>query len=65
VTFSGFLNALDDVACGKERIIFLTTNHPDRLHPALIRPGRIDSAALIDDAVILSLTFTQLQNYSR
>jgi len=51
VTFSGFLNALDGVASGEERIIFLTTNHLDRLDPALIRPGRVDLATLIDDAV--------------
>ena len=51
MTFSGFLNALDGVASGEERIIFLTTNHLDRLDPALIRPGRVDLAALIDDAV--------------
>jgi chaperone BCS1 len=50
VTFSGFLNALDGVASGEERIIFLTTNHIERLDPALIRPGRVDLAALIDDA---------------
>ncbi|KAI0306336.1 BCS1 N terminal-domain-containing protein [Multifurca ochricompacta] len=50
VTFSGFLNALDGVASGEERIIFLTTNHIDRLDPALIRPGRVDLAALVDDA---------------
>jgi mitochondrial chaperone BCS1 len=51
VTFSGFLNALDGVASGEERIIFLTTNHLDRLDPALIRPGRVDLSTLIDDAV--------------
>lgn len=50
VTFSGFLNALDGVASGEERVIFLTTNHIERLDPALIRPGRVDLAALIDDA---------------
>lgn len=50
VTFSGFLNALDGVASGEERIIFLTTNHVERLDPALIRPGRVDLAQLIDDA---------------
>src|SRR6266403_1903520 len=51
VTFSGFLNALDGVASGEERIIFLTTNHIDRLDPALIRPGRVDLAPSVDDAV--------------
>lgn len=50
VTFSGFLNALDGVASGEERIIFMTTNHPERLDPALIRPGRVDLAEFIDDA---------------
>ena len=50
VTFSGFLNALDGVASGEERIIFMTTNHPERLDPALIRPGRVDLAMLINDA---------------
>lgn len=50
VTFSGFLNALDGVASGEERIIFMTTNHLEKLDPALIRPGRVDIAQLIDDA---------------
>ncbi|PFH54207.1 hypothetical protein AMATHDRAFT_488 [Amanita thiersii Skay4041] len=50
VTFSGFLNALDGVASGEERIIFLTTNHLERLDPALIRPGRVDLVEHIDDA---------------
>lgn len=50
MTFSGFLNALDGVASGEERVIFMTTNHPERLDPALIRPGRVDLSALIDDA---------------
>ena len=42
VTFSGLLNALDGVAAGEERILFMTTNHLERLDPALIRPGRVD-----------------------
>ena len=42
VTFSGLLNALDGVASAEERILFMTTNHPERLDPALIRPGRAD-----------------------
>ncbi|KAI8825942.1 BCS1 N terminal-domain-containing protein [Fimicolochytrium jonesii] len=42
VTFSGLLNALDGVTSSEERIIFMTTNHIDRLDPALIRPGRVD-----------------------
>src|SRR3954470_2102012 len=42
VTFSGLLNTLDGVASAEERIVFMTTNHIDRLDPALIRPGRVD-----------------------
>lgn len=42
LTFSGLLNALDGVATSDGRIMFVTTNHIDRLDPALIRPGRID-----------------------
>lgn len=50
VTFSGLLNALDGVASAEERIIFMTTNHPEKLDPALIRPGRVDYKELIDNA---------------
>ena len=42
VTFSGLLNALDGVASAEERLIFLTTNHVERLDEALVRPGRVD-----------------------
>jgi chaperone BCS1 len=50
VTFSGLLNALDGVASADERLIFMTTNHPERLDPALIRPGRVDVKLCIDNA---------------
>ena len=42
VTFSGLLNSLDGVASTEERLVFMTTNHAERLDPALIRPGRVD-----------------------
>lgn len=50
VTFSGLLNVLDGVAASEERLVFMTTNHIDRLDPALIRPGRVDYVQLIGDA---------------
>ncbi|KAJ7074233.1 hypothetical protein C8F01DRAFT_1272763 [Mycena amicta] len=53
ITFSGFLNALDGVASGEERIVFMTTNHVEKLDPALIRPGRVDFMALVDNAAPL------------
>jgi chaperone BCS1 len=42
VSFSGLLNALDGVASRQGRIMFMTTNHIEKLDPALIRPGRVD-----------------------
>ncbi len=43
ITFSGFLNCIDGVvAPNNGRILVMSTNHVDRLDPALIRPGRID-----------------------
>lgn len=42
VTFSGLLNAIDGVASGEGRMLFMTTNHIEKLDPALIRPGRAD-----------------------
>ena len=43
LTFSGMLNALDGVASHEGRIVFMTTNHIEKLAPALIRPGRVDA----------------------
>jgi chaperone BCS1 len=42
VTMSGLLNALDGVAAQEGRIVFMTTNHVNRLDAALIRAGRAD-----------------------
>ncbi|KAL7412864.1 hypothetical protein BDY24DRAFT_415818 [Mrakia frigida] len=42
ITLSGLLNALDGVCSVDGRVIFATTNHIDRLDPALKRPGRFD-----------------------
>lgn len=50
VTFSGLLNALDGVASGESRIVVMTTNHVERLDPALIRPGRVDLIEELGDA---------------
>eukprot|EP01133_Synstelium_polycarpum_P020525 gene20525-24641_t len=42
LTFSGLLNALDGVAASEGRILFMTTNHIEKLDRVLIRPGRVD-----------------------
>lgn len=44
VTLSGLLNFIDGLwsCCGEGRIIVFTTNHKEKLDPALLRPGRMD-----------------------
>jgi hypothetical protein len=43
ISFSAFINFLDGAIGSAQGIItFLTANNPDRLDPALIRPGRVD-----------------------
>ncbi|KAK9748437.1 hypothetical protein RND81_02G057200 [Saponaria officinalis] len=44
ISLSGLLNFIDGLwsSCGDERIIIFTTNHKDRIDPALLRPGRMD-----------------------
>ncbi|EXC35431.1 putative mitochondrial chaperone bcs1 [Morus notabilis] len=44
LTLSGLLNFVDGLwsSCGDERIIIFTTNHKEKLDPALLRPGRMD-----------------------
>lgn len=42
VTLSGLLNVIDGLSAPEGRVLFMTTNHPEKLDPALLRPGRID-----------------------
>lgn len=42
VSLSGLLNALDGIASPHGLLTVMTTNHLDRLDPALIRSGRVD-----------------------
>jgi chaperone BCS1 len=42
LTFSGLLNAIDGIVSQEGRILIMTTNHIEKLDPALIRPGRCD-----------------------
>ncbi|KAJ3194744.1 hypothetical protein HK101_001971 [Irineochytrium annulatum] len=41
-TLSALLNCLDGHMMNENVIVIMTTNHPEVLDPALIRPGRID-----------------------
>jgi len=42
MTFSALINALDGVLHPRGALVFMTTNHLERLDPALRRPGRVD-----------------------
>ncbi|KAF2455617.1 BCS1 N terminal-domain-containing protein [Lineolata rhizophorae] len=42
ISLSGLLNAIDGVATHEGRILVMTTNDPEKLDSALLRPGRVD-----------------------
>lgn len=42
ITLSGLLNVIDGVVAKEGRILIMTTNHPEKLDAALLRPGRVD-----------------------
>jgi chaperone BCS1 len=42
ISLSGLLNAIDGVASHEGRVLVMTTNRPEKLDEALIRPGRVD-----------------------
>lgn len=48
VSLSGLLNAIDGVAAREGRLLFMTSNFPDRLDSALLRPGRVDVRERLD-----------------
>lgn len=48
LTLSGLLNAIDGPFSADGRILIMTTNFPEVLDKALIRPGRVDRKFLFD-----------------
>jgi chaperone BCS1 len=57
VTLSGLLNILDGVISPNEgRLIFMTTNHSESLHPALIRPGNSSNSK---KNIVISFTHSE------
>ncbi|KAF2786732.1 mitochondrial chaperone BCS1 [Melanomma pulvis-pyrius CBS 109.77] len=60
VSLSTLLNVLDGLASSEGRLLIMTTNHIERLDPALIRPGRVDMKAelyLADEDMINQLFY--------
>ena len=48
LSLSFLLNVLDGTLSPEDVIFIMTTNHPEVLDPALIRPGRIDISITVD-----------------
>ncbi|CAF2031367.1 unnamed protein product [Rotaria magnacalcarata] len=42
LTLSFLLNLIDGIIEQPSRILIMTTNHPEQIDPALLRPGRVD-----------------------
>jgi len=68
VSLSGLLNVIDGVASPEGRVLILTTNHPEKLDAALIRPGRVDMKIefkLAGEEAIAGLFMRMYEDYSR
>ena len=50
VSFATLINVLDGIASQDGQLIIMTTNHRDKLDPALIRPGRVDMEIKFENA---------------
>jgi len=64
ITLSGLLNAIDGVASHEGRVLVMTTNFPDKLDEALIRPGRIDMKIPFTNATRNQITELFTRMYS-
>ncbi|KAK7291889.1 hypothetical protein RIF29_07412 [Crotalaria pallida] len=64
ITLSGLLNFTDGLwsCCGSERIFVFTTNHIEKLDPALLRSGRMDMHIFMDYCSFPALKIL-LKNY--
>ncbi|KAK5993935.1 putative mitochondrial chaperone BCS1-B [Cladobotryum mycophilum] len=56
ISLSGLLNAIDGVASHEGRILIMTTNKPESLDEALIRPGRVDVQVCFTNATSTQAT---------
>jgi SpoVK/Ycf46/Vps4 family AAA+-type ATPase len=48
LTLGSILQVFDGILETPGRIIIMTTNHPEKLDPALVRPGRVDVVVNFD-----------------
>ncbi|KAL8753553.1 MAG: hypothetical protein Q9184_005390 [Pyrenodesmia sp. 2 TL-2023] len=64
ISLSGLLNAIDGVASHEGRVLLMTTNFPEKLDEALIRPGRIDKRIFFTKATHSQMTELFIRMYS-
>lgn len=64
ISLSGLLNAIDGVASHEGRVLLMTTNFPEKLDEALIRPGRIDMKIAFTKATKSQMTELFIRMYS-
>ncbi|KAL8724698.1 MAG: hypothetical protein Q9166_007809 [cf. Caloplaca sp. 2 TL-2023] len=64
ISLSGLLNAIDGVASHEGRVLLMTTNFPEKLDEALIRPGRIDMKIAFTKATRSQMTELFVRMYS-
>lgn len=55
ISLSGLLNAIDGVASHEGRVLIMTSNFPEKLDAALIRPGRVDMQVAFTLATTLQI----------
>lgn len=63
ITLDDILNLWDGIRENTGRIMIITTNHYDKLDPALIRPGRIDVALNLGNASRQTISEMYLHYY--
>ena len=64
ISISGLLNAIDGVASSEGRVLIMTTNYPEKLDEALVRPGRVDLKVSFDLASKQQIKELFLRMYS-
>ena len=63
ISLSGLLNAIDGVASHEGRVLIMTTNTPESLDEALVRPGRVDMQVEFTKATQLQIQELFLRMY--
>lgn len=65
ISLSGLLNAIDGVSSNEGRILIMTTNNPEELDKALIRPGRVDMHVMFELPTKVQMQELFLSMYSK